>query len=671
MACSNQGGQNHYMTRPGITLIVCFALLWGSCAQAGAALFPRPQSLQPAIAFWTRVYTEVDSGSGFIHDSRNLAVVYETLVFRPGDGDRQQQRRIEEAIERYRGALLALAGGKRTNLTSTERRALGQWGIDATPKTLRAAAENLRFQRGQADRMRDGLIRAGAWDRQIRTVLRELGLPEALSALPYVESSYHPLVRSKAGAAGLWQFTRFTGQRYLRVDHVVDERLDPLESTRAASRLLQHNHAVLKSWPLAITAYNHGLSGMRRAVRDTGTNDIGTIVRDYDGHLFGFASRNFYASFLAALDVSMDYPRYFGALTRLPADSTPRVELPAFLPAEVLSERLGVDMAALQRLNPALQPVVWDGRKHVPKGYRLRLPAGMAVSKTHEQLARLAATDGRAEQIPDIFYQVERGDTLSGIARRYRTTVTELMAMNELQDPRRVRAGASLRVSSAAASGVLQATVLESAAQRPAAAAVRSADSAAGTAEADLEQQQVATPDIPPGDPEADLLADPSDYEVGADGTIEIQAAETLGHYADWLQTHSSQVRRFSGLGSSESLRVGRRLKLDFSKVSSREFEQRRLAYHQAHQAMFFQDHRITGACTHSVRTGDSLWVIAARQYGVPFWLLRQYNPDVNFNGVLPEGTAVIIPMIADVEDDTASDGMHVTVNRGSCDAVG
>jgi membrane-bound lytic murein transglycosylase D len=166
-------------------------------------------------------------------------------------------------------------------------------------------------------------------------------------------------------------------------------------------------------------------------------------------------------------------------------------------------------------------------------------------------------------------------------------------------------------------------------------------------------------------------MADPADYEVGADGSIEIQAAETLGHYADWLQTHSSQVRSFNGLGSSESLRVGRRLKLDFGKVSVREFEQRRLAYHQAHQAMFFHDHRITGACTHNVRAGDSLWVIAARQYGVPFWLLRQYNPDVNFNGVLPKGTAVSIPMIADVENDTASDIMQATLDKGSCAAVG
>jgi membrane-bound lytic murein transglycosylase D len=657
------------MTRPDIGILVGIALFSATLAQAGQTLFPRPQSLQPAITFWTRVYTEVDSISGFVHDSRNLAVIYETLKFKPADSNRRQQRRIEEALERYRGALLALAGGKRTNLTPTEQRALEPWGKDATAKTLRTAADNLRFQRGQSGGFRDGLIRAGAWDRQIRAVLRELGVPEALAALPYVESSYHPSVRSSAGAAGLWQFTRLTGRRYLRVDHVVDERLDPLESTRAAARLLQYNHSILKNWPLAITAYNHGLSGMRRAVRVTGTDNIGTIVRDYNGRLFGFASRNFYASFLAALDVSKDYRHYFGTLTRRPADNPQRIELPAYLPAEVLSEGFGVDTATLQQINPALQPAVWDGRKHVPKGYRLRLPAGMGDRKARERLARLAATDGQTEQIPDIFYQVEPGDTLSEIARRYRTTVTELMIMNGLHDPRRVRAGASLRVLSAAADGVVPVAALEPATQS-ATPAGHTADSKTTEASADPEQQ-VATLGTPPDAPEADLIADPADYEVGADGTIEIQAAETLGHYADWLQTHSSHLRRFNGLGSSESLRVGRRLKLDFSTVSTREFEQRRLAYHQAHQAMFFQNHRITGDCTHTVRTGDSLWVIAARQYGVPFWLLRQYNPDVNLNGVLPEGTAVLIPMIQDVEDDTASDITQAAINKGSCAALG
>lgn len=657
--------------------LVCVALLaWlaASVASAGEALFPRPDTLQPAIGFWTRVYTEVDSGAGFIHDSRNLDIVYETLQFKPYDSNRKQWRRIEQVLERYRVALRALAKGKRTDLTTIEQRALELWGEAATGRTLREAAENMRFQRGQADRFRAGLVRAGAWEGQIRKTLQELGLPEALAALPHVESSYHPLVQSKVGAAGLWQFTRHTGRRYLRVDHVVDERLDPRQSTEAAARLLQHNYSVLKSWPLALTAYNHGLAGVRRAVRDTGSDDIGTIVQEYDGRRFGFASRNFYASFLAALDVSSDYQQYFGELTPQPPDINPRIELPAYFPAGVLSRRLEVDAATLEALNPALQPPVWDGRKYLPKGYRLRLPVENG-GEAARLLQQIAAADGHARQVPDIFYQVERGDTLSGIARRYRTSVSDLMAMNGLRSRHRIRAGQSLRVSSAAAPGMIRVAAVAPPADGEAPAAVSPVTRDAGPDEDGATNTgqvlQASAVDTPPAEPEAGLMADPADYEVAADDTIEVQAAETLGHYAEWLQTHSTRLRRLNGMRSGQSLRVGRRVKLDFSDVSAQEFERQRLAYQQAQQAQFFRDHRITGACGHTVRPGDSLWIMAARDYDIPFWLLRQYNPDVDFNGVLPKGTEVMIPLIEEVEDDAPPGMIQTTVSAGACPAVG
>ena len=157
----------------------------------------------------------------------------------------------------------------------------------------------MRFQLGQADRFRAGLIRAGAWEDYIRQTLTDMDLPVELVALPHVESSYNPLAYSRVGAAGMWQLTRSTGRRYLRVDSVVDERLDPFRATVAAARLLEHNHDVTGTWPLAITAYNHGAAGMRRAVRKLGTNEITTIVRQYRSRTFGFSSRNFYPAFLS------------------------------------------------------------------------------------------------------------------------------------------------------------------------------------------------------------------------------------------------------------------------------------------------------------------------------------------------------------------------------------
>src|SRR5437763_250276 len=153
-----------------------------------------------------------------------------------------------------------------------------------------APGEDVRFQLGQADRFRAGLIRSGAWETHIAQVLANLGLPAELAVLPHVESSFNPAAYSKVGAAGLWQFMRSTGRRYMRIDSAVDDRLDPFRSTEAAAQLLAYNYRVLGTWPLALTAYNHGTAGVRRAKETLGTDDIVRIVRSYNSRTFGFAS---------------------------------------------------------------------------------------------------------------------------------------------------------------------------------------------------------------------------------------------------------------------------------------------------------------------------------------------------------------------------------------------
>jgi len=185
-------------------LAVLFLLVAPSVGLAEQELFPRPHSLQPAIAFWTRVYTEVDSQAGFIHDSRQLNRVYQTLRFKRYHSPSDQDRIIDQAVQRYQAALRALAAGKREDLDEVEQKLLTLWGEDATPAMLVEAAANVRFQRGQSDRLRDGIINSGAWESYIRRTLREYRLPSALVALPHVESSYNLLVCSLVGVAGIW-----------------------------------------------------------------------------------------------------------------------------------------------------------------------------------------------------------------------------------------------------------------------------------------------------------------------------------------------------------------------------------------------------------------------------------------------------------------------------------
>ena len=86
------------------------------------------------------------------------------------------------------------------------------------------AAGKIQSQRGIRDQFRDGLIRSGRWKPIIEGILTAYGIPSELAALPHVESSYNPEATSKAGAVGVWQFTKSTGRRYLRIDRYVDER---------------------------------------------------------------------------------------------------------------------------------------------------------------------------------------------------------------------------------------------------------------------------------------------------------------------------------------------------------------------------------------------------------------------------------------------------------------
>jgi membrane-bound lytic murein transglycosylase D len=307
------------------------------------------------------------------------------VLFDPEATPAQRREVVEDLREHYRALLRRLSEGL-SDPTDEERRVAALFGAGATPERLEMAASGIRFQLGQSNRFREGLERAGIWGGHIADTLARMGLPPEIAALPHVESSFNPAAYSKVGAAGLWQFMRSTGRRFLRINDAVDERLDPFRATEAAAQLLDFNHRLLGSWPLAITAYNHGAAGMRRARDSLGTSDIVTIVREHHSPSFGFASRNFYVSFLAALEIDRNPAKYFGTLERRGTARYPEVEVPADVPVAALLHATHVDRERMQALNPALLPAVWQGKRRVPRGYLLRLPAE-AGDWTTERLA--------------------------------------------------------------------------------------------------------------------------------------------------------------------------------------------------------------------------------------------------------------------------------------------
>ena len=720
-----------------------------------AQTLPRPAEIEPDIRFWTRVYTEVDTRSGFVHDDRNLDIVYRTLRFDEDVNQRGRNRQVRAAMDDIRESLRTLAGGKRDNLTREEQRVLSLWPADVSDGALAAAADRLRFQLGQSDRFRAGLIRSGRWMPYIEEVLRERDVPLELAALPHVESSFNPTAYSRAGAAGMWQFTRSTGLRYMRIDHIVDDRRDPFFSTVAAARLLRDNYEVLQNWALAITAYNHGQAGMRNAVRSTGSDRIEVILREYAGRAFGFASRNFYVAFLAAVDVHANAQEYFGPFTPDPEARTVLLESPDYLEVSTLAAAFDISRADLREWNPALSAAVWSGEKFVPRGFRLRLPVEQ-VPDPAERVASVPASLRYTAQMPDVLHRVQRGDTVSDIAERYRVSQTALIQLNNLRsrnfirvgqvlrlpgngearpitvaqrdgsgagdgstyvvragdsiatvarmfgvspqailarnsiaDADRIYVGQELRIEEAVAEDpsrstdpVLPAAVppapvepVVSAAPQGTAARARapSASEPPPARSAAREQRPAAAEALLPADgavvalaepanqdgggveeaadinvlssDQAEMAADPSDYLVREDRTIEVQALETLGHYADWLGIRTQRLRDINGMPFRQPVVIGQRLTLEFSQVQPAVFEARRIAHQRQTQDAFFLAYQVTGVEDHVIRPGESLWELALGDFQVPVWLVRQYNPSLDLDRVRPD-TVVKFPTL-------------------------
>jgi membrane-bound lytic murein transglycosylase D len=629
-------------------LFLCLLILPTATFAAPEPLV-RPTALEPDVNFWRRVYTEITTKEGFVHDDQHLDIVYETVRL-SNAGDKAHRASAVDADERYVRALRAVAAGKRDNLSKAEQRVVELWGPNLDKNTLLAASERVRFQLGQADRFREGLIRSGAWEDYVRKTMAEAGLPVEIAALPHVESSFNPAARSKVGAAGMWQFMNSTGRRFLRIDGVTDERLDPYKSTRAAALLMQQNYEVTHAWPLAITAYNHGASGMRRAIDQLGTDDITTVVRKYKSRSFGFASRNFYVALLAAVDVSTDPERYFGPLERHPPDASRVLTLPSYIRASTLAKTLGVDEDTLAELNPSLKSVVWNGSKAIPQGFELRVPA--SAGDPGVLLASLPSNAWQSKQVPDLFHVVQRGETLSSIAPRYGARVSDLVAINGLSGKATIRTGQKLVLPAGVGKTVepvVDQGIYPDEPEEPA-QTVATASAAAPTVGASGEAEAPTTDQPEEQNPidaeQAQLLADPNDYSVADDRTIRIQEGETIGHYADWLGVRASDVRRVNGMRGKSELRVGHRLKLEFTKVTPEQFEAARLAYQKSVQEQFFANHRIVATSEHVVKPGESIWILAERRYNVPVWLLRQYNPDVDLEQVRPS-TRVVIPILA------------------------
>ncbi|MGD9241060.1 MAG: LysM peptidoglycan-binding domain-containing protein [Desulfobacterales bacterium] len=424
-------------------VMALYSISAGAATVAGT--FPEYESIRPNISFWKKIYAQYSTTQGVIHDKRNLGIIYEVIELKDRNrhGSRKINRdRIKKAKKKYKLILAKLAGGEPPK-SSEEKRVANLFGAEAQRSDFRSAMRNLRCQVGQKDPFRQGIIRSGAYLAEIKQIFRDAGLPTELSYLPHVESSFNPKAYSKFGAAGIWQFTRSTGKRFMTVGYAVDERRDPILSSHAAARLLKQNFKKLGSWPMAITAYNHGIAGMLRAQRRKGSYEA--IFKEYHSRIFKFASRNFYAEFLAAREVAQNYRQYFGELALDTPFESQEVVMAGYGSLPQIARQLKLAPDVLRELNPALRNPVIRGQKYVPKGFRLRFPL-KSGQDWERMMAELAPKIYKNYQKRSHIYTVQRGDTAGEIARLHGVKLRDLIAANNLNSRATIYVNQNLRI---------------------------------------------------------------------------------------------------------------------------------------------------------------------------------------------------------------------------------
>jgi membrane-bound lytic murein transglycosylase D len=432
-------------------------------------LFPMPKAYEPNVRFWMKVYGEWEEDEMAIHDNRYMDVVFD-VVDVPKDNEMLRSAgnaKVREKVEEIKKILMDLHNNPSAKSSSKEHGEIYDLYKNINePNKFRNAAQSIRVQQGIKERFELGLERMTVYLDEIKKVFRLEGLPEELAYLPLVESSFNNQAYSKTRAAGIWQFMPATAKLYMKVNNDLDERYDPMVATRGAAKYLKRSYGMFGTWPLSLMSYNHGQAGVRNAVNAMGTHDFMTIVSGYTGRAFGFASRNFYAEYLAACKVMYDAKKYFGDVDYGKPFNRATIRLAKPLWVTTILNHSTFSREELRTYNPALQSSVIYGKRPIPSDYDLHLPAGryanmpdfIANMRAHETggqrktTALIAKSQGtelpsvsgktapaaaspakkKAPAVAKKSYVVRKGDTLYSISRKFATTIQSLRKINGL-----------------------------------------------------------------------------------------------------------------------------------------------------------------------------------------------------------------------------------------------
>jgi membrane-bound lytic murein transglycosylase D len=348
--------------------------------------FKIPDLIFNQTKFWFRVYTEFDSSKKIIHDSLHPHIIYDVvdvsdIMAQPARAawlnTVKAQKAVSKRVAEIRAKLKKMARLKEEDMDDEELGWLEQFEDikGDRKKIIRQASQSLRIQTGQKDFFENGLSISGRYLDGMEAIFKQKSLPIELTRLPFVESSFVIGATSKVGAAGIWQFMPGIGRKLMTINDRVDERRNPWKATEAAAKLLKENYTILhKNWGLALTAYNHGPTGVRLAMQKLNTRDIAKIVRSYRSRNFDFASANFFTCFLAAMHAQMYKDILWTDHFYEPALAYDSIKLKKNYKPHQLSQAAGISDEQVILFNPELDRS-FKRNYVVPKGYRVFLPA--------------------------------------------------------------------------------------------------------------------------------------------------------------------------------------------------------------------------------------------------------------------------------------------------------
>lgn len=338
--------------------------------------FPEPKSMKPMVTFWERVYSEWSENQAVYHDNRYLDIIYEVIDV--PNFNRRAYLLSHEDVLRERLTNMVDSYTTKRALTAEQKKWIAMLKKAGGEQAIYEAPERLRYQTGLKNRFRRGLEISGYYMPEFKKIMKDKNVPAEIAYLPHVESSFQGSAYSHVGAAGMWQFMPATARSYLPMKrNIIDGRMDPFMAAEGAAVYLSEAHDRVGEWPLALTGYNHGVGGMVRAKNEIGP-DIGKIVWEYQGPRFGFASRNFYAEFLAAKHIAENGSSYFPDLVHKKPRKVDGMILYQSIKVRDLANMLMISEMKLIELNPAWLVNVRTNKVGIPENIPVWLPKGSA-----------------------------------------------------------------------------------------------------------------------------------------------------------------------------------------------------------------------------------------------------------------------------------------------------